>query len=76
MIPAIQTNTPDLLTLPQVEQKVGFKRSTIYALIASAPPRFPAPIKPLGARASRWVSTDIDAWIQQQIKAARLVGAV
>jgi prophage regulatory protein len=49
-----------ILRLPKVIERVGFARSSIYALISSG--RFPAPIK-IGPRAVGWLNSDIDAWI-------------
>jgi prophage regulatory protein len=68
----------NLLRLPEVVERVGFGKSTIYALIKRG--QFPSPIA-LGARARAWISTEVDAWIAQRIletrgatKSARLDG--
>lgn len=53
----------DLLTLDKVTERIGFKRSKIYAMVAAG--TFPAPIK-IGA-AARWPSDKIDAWIADQV---------
>lgn len=50
-----------ILRLPDVKNKVGFGRSTIYALIASG--EFPSSIR-IGARAVGWLESDIDQWIE------------
>ncbi|MEZ5445160.1 MAG: AlpA family transcriptional regulator [Gammaproteobacteria bacterium] len=52
-----------LLRLPAVENAVGYKRSTIYRLIAER--KFPAPIS-LGARAVAWRSSEIQRWIDER----------
>ena len=49
-----------LLTMREVEQAVGLSRSAIYDRIAAG--RFPQPVK-IGAKSSRWVSSDIQSWI-------------
>ena len=46
----------------------GLGRSTIYHWIADG--NFPKPIK-VGEQASRWVSSDIDGWIAEQIEKDR-----
>jgi prophage regulatory protein len=54
-------STERLLTLNQVMDKIGRKKTFIYAEINAG--RFPAPVK-LG-RASSWVESEIDAWIER-----------
>lgn len=61
----------ELLRLPQVKQRTGLGRASIYARMKRG--EFPKPI-PLGARAVAWPSTDIDAWVQAQIQAGRAAG--
>ena len=53
-----------ILRLPEVIEKTGRSRSTLYSDIESG--RFPKPIK-LGARAIGFVSDEIDAWIAERI---------
>lgn len=55
------------IRLPDVERKVGLRRSTIYALAKQQ--RFPAPIK-LSTHASAWVESEVDAWLNARIAAA------
>jgi len=50
------------LTISDLEQKLQVKRSFIYAAIASG--QFPRPLK-LG-RASRWLESDIDRWLNER----------
>ena len=52
--------------LPQVKARTGLGRSEIYRRIATG--NFPAPIK-LGERASAWVASEIDAFIESRIAA-------
>lgn len=49
-----------LLRLPSVEDRVGAKRSSIYAWCKAG--TFPAPVR-LSARAVAWREDDIDRWI-------------
>ena len=58
-----------ILRLPDVIDRVGFSRSTIYAYLANGD--FPQPIR-IGVRAVGWVDTDIDDWIDAQIGKSRL----
>jgi prophage regulatory protein len=51
-----------------VKDRVGLGRSSIYALVASG--HFPRPIS-LGGRAMAWLESDINAWIQTKVDAAR-----
>ena len=60
---------PALFGFAPLSHYVGFGRSRIYQLIGAG--KFPKPIK-LG-KSSRWLKTEIDAWIQQQ--AAQRVGS-
>ncbi len=57
-----------LLRLPKVEAMTGYKRSTIYKKIKDG--TFPAPIA-LGERASAWVETEINDWIESRIEQSR-----
>ena len=51
-----------LLRLPQVQEKVGLKRSHIYLLMKQG--RFPKPLQ-LGPRAVAWRLDELDEWIEQ-----------
>jgi len=65
----IETNSElRMLRLPEVKQRVGLGRSTIYEKIKHH--QFPSPIK-VGPRAVAWVSVEIVNWIQAQIAASR-----
>jgi prophage regulatory protein len=57
-----------ILRLPAVRERVGLSRSTVYEAIAKG--RFPKPIK-IGARASGWLSSEIDEWLRLQIERSR-----
>ena len=60
---------PVLISIRDVEARVGLKKSVIYAMMAEG--RFPRPVK-IGTR-SRWVESEISAWIADLI-ARRNVG--
>jgi len=57
-----------LIRLPEVLRRVALSRSSVYLLITKG--RFPRPVK-VGARASRWVESDVDAWLQASIESSR-----
>ena len=57
-----------LLRLPDVIQRVGYKRTSIYRLIQRG--EFPEPVQ-LGQSAVAWPSDEIDAWIAGRIAASR-----
>lgn len=55
-----------LIRLPEVEARVGLKRTTIYRLIKDA--KFPAPIKQ--GTGSFWMDTEIATYLSE-VAAAR-----
>ena len=57
-----------ILRLPAVKARTGLSRSTIYLRISEG--TFPKPIS-LGARAVGWLESEIDSWLEQQIKQSR-----
>ena len=57
-----------IIRLPQVKQRTGVSRSTIYSLIKSG--QFKAPIS-IGARAVGWLDSDVDEFIAGRVKASR-----
>jgi prophage regulatory protein len=52
------------LRLPQVRERTGLSRSTIYKLQESGD--FPKSVA-LGPRSVAWVATEIDQWIEDRI---------
>lgn len=62
--------TQFLIRLPQVKQRTGLSRSTIYALIKKG--QFKPPIS-LGARAVGWLESDVSEFIENRVKASRQV---
>lgn len=55
-----------LLRLPQVEARVGLRKSSIYDAVRRG--EFPAPLR-LSRRAVCWPESSIDAWIASRIAA-------
>ena len=64
-IPAVVTK---ILRRPQVEDRTGLPRSTIYAKISAK--EFPTAVH-LGRRAVGWVESEIDDWVIRQIQRTR-----
>lgn len=52
------------LRMPDVEKRVGLKRSAIYLMISRG--EFPAPVK-LSARVSVWPESEIQEWITKKL---------
>lgn len=61
-----------LLRLPQVEQRTGYQRSTIYRLMAEG--KFPKQVS-LGTRAVGWPDDEISQWIAERIRQSRKAAA-
>ena len=59
---------PAILRRPQVEQRTGLSRSTLYQYMKDGD--FPKPVH-LGLRAVGWIESDISDWIAARVKAAR-----
>lgn len=57
-----------ILRLPQVQQRIGLSRSTIYSMIKNG--QFVQPIK-LGPRAVGWLESDVEEFIAQKVNASR-----
>lgn len=65
------SNTPTIdrfICLPELQNIVGFKRSTIYRRIEDK--TFPAPIRTGPGRVA-WLASDIDRWMAETIVASR-----
>jgi prophage regulatory protein len=63
--------TNKLLRLPQVLDLVGVSRSQLYKLISQG--RFPSQCH-IGDRISVWVSSEVEAWIMDQIATREPLG--
>lgn len=57
-----------LLRLPAVCERTGLGRSRVYRLIQEG--FFPAPVQ-LGVRSVAWPENEIEAWIEERLKAPR-----
>jgi prophage regulatory protein len=55
------------LRLPQVIQRTGMSRSTIYKMISKR--TFPSPVR-IGVRAVAWVEGDVESWSQARVTAS------
>jgi len=60
-----------VLRRTQVESRTGLSRSTIYARIAAG--TFPSSIDLGGGRAVGWLSSEIDAWIQERVSSRKVM---
>ena len=63
-------HTQTIIRLPQVKQRTGLSRSTIYGLIKGG--QFNPPIS-LGARAVGWLESDVSDFIEARVKASRKI---
>lgn len=57
-----------ILRLPAVKARIGLSRSSIYLLVSKG--SFPRPVS-LGARAVGWLESDIEGWLDSQVKQSR-----
>jgi prophage regulatory protein len=62
------SSKPSIERLPVVMARTGKSRAAIY--IAMQKGEFPTSIS-VGARAIGWLSSDIDAWIENRVKVSR-----
>ena len=58
-----------ILRLPQVIQRTGLSRSSIYLRMANN--EFPESVS-LGGRAIGWLENEIDEWIVERIEQSRI----
>lgn len=65
------TQSPRILRLPEVMNRVGLRRASIYLHMNKG--SFPKPIS-LGTRAVGWLESEIDGWIAARIEVTRRVG--
>ena len=59
-----------LINDQQVADKFGHSRATTWRKTKENPD-FPKPIRLQGARATRWIEAEVDAYIQRQVNNAR-----
>jgi len=57
-----------ILRKPKVRDRTGLSDSQIYSLISQH--KFPKQIK-LGDRASGWIESEVDEWIEKRIAESR-----
>jgi len=60
-----------ILRLPEVKDRTGLSRSTIYLRIKQG--SFPTQIK-LDGRAAGWIEEEVNGWIEQRIQQSRGLG--
>lgn len=65
----VERGSTRVLRLRQLTAIVGLGRSSIYRKIQEG--TFPSPIKLGCARASGWLSTEVFAWIDEQVRRTR-----
>lgn len=58
-----------VLRRPEVEERVGLARSTLYKLIGLK--QFPEPIR-LGTNAVGWLESDIEEWLASRQRGTRV----
>jgi prophage regulatory protein len=61
-----------LLRLPDVLQRTGLSRTSLYRLAAAQ--RFPKPVK-IGLRSSAWRQSEVSEWIQRCTDKSRMAVA-
>ncbi len=62
--------TSRIIRWPKVHDKVDLCRSHVHQLVSKG--EFPSPIKlTSNGRASGWVESEVDAWVEQRIAASR-----
>lgn len=64
----LNTISERILRLPQVKQKTGLGRSSIY--LKEKEGLFPSRIN-LGGRSVGWLESEVEAWISAKIQASR-----
>ena len=57
-----------ILRNPEVRDRTGLSRSTVYRLIEEG--SFPRQVK-LGARSAGWIESEVDAWLERRIQESR-----
>ncbi|WP_454888677.1 helix-turn-helix transcriptional regulator [Sphingobium indicum] len=62
----MDANVIKVLRMPEVLDRAGLSRPTLYRMISAG--KFPQPIK-IGERATGWIDREVDAWVQDRIAA-------
>jgi prophage regulatory protein len=69
---ALKLNNDDaVLRWPEVQARIPISRSHAHALAAQG--KFPKPIK-LGARASGWLESEVNSWLEDRVAQSRPSG--
>lgn len=58
-----------ILRWPETRLRVGLCRSQVHKLVAQN--KFPAPIKLGGCRASGWLESEVNSWLEDRIAESR-----
>ncbi|MFP3982328.1 MAG: helix-turn-helix transcriptional regulator [Desulfurivibrionaceae bacterium] len=58
-----------LIRLPEVEHKIGYKKSKIYNMIKQG--LFPSPVE-IGPRARAWIEAEVVEWINTRPRAGKV----
>jgi prophage regulatory protein len=58
-----------ILRLPEVKARTGLSRSSIYQKVSEN--SFPVPVSLGGKRAVGWIESEVQVWIEEQIKLSR-----
>lgn len=53
-----------ILRLPEVEDRTGLKRASLYRRASEG--TFPRPVR-LGANSSGWIESEVDSWIADRV---------
>lgn len=62
---------PTIIRRKEVSAKTGLPRSSLYDRVKAG--TFPAPIRlGVGAKATGWVESEVNAWIEEQIIRSRV----
>lgn len=64
---------PRLIDVAAVTDRTGLSRTTLHKLTSEG--LFPAPRKIEGVTSSRWIESEVDAWIERQVVNAALAKA-
>ena len=68
-----RTNPPTrFLRLPEVMERTGLSRSTLYVRMAAG--CFPRPVA-LGRRAVGWIEAEVEVWVEARIAESRFEDA-
>jgi len=69
MSPKATPESPlSFLRLPQVKQRTGLSRSSLYAKMQNGD--FPSPIN-LGGRSVAWIDHEVADWIRERVESTR-----